>query len=367
MIKSLLFTAALCAATGAMAMAPLTVDQLEKFRIQINTQGEDKAFSKSAAVSLEYSDASNPDAVNIQNFNGEALPLRLNTNWEDGTISAAPYTFSSDMDYDTYETYYLMVVDNSVADLASPMDPAFNASKVKGTITEELVTLDNWNIVKVSQNFQSMTKVYEEAQNTVIRIPNANISVTLLDWDEEWENLLPGETMEYGIYTEATNDSFTVYNWDDMASCVKFHPVVNEGVTTYVTDADQIIYNDGRRHFGIYPLPGLTWDEVDSVSEPVSFNSLPITNVREVEFGKWIIKALNRNTDRLTGESAKITLDYDLPLLIVGVDDVKAEGKVESVRYYNLQGVEIERPAKGLYIQVQNFADGTSKTVKTVR
>ena len=99
------------------AMEPLTPEQLAKLSIQINSSED--GFSLSATVGPEYTDASNPTTINIQNFNGTGMPLRMNVDWETATVSVVPYIFDQDFDDDTYQTFYLMVVSAEAAELAS--------------------------------------------------------------------------------------------------------------------------------------------------------------------------------------------------------------------------------------------------------
>ena len=174
MKKILSFALALCCLMTINAMEPLTPEQLAKLSIQINSSAD--GFSLSATVSPEYTDASNPNIINIQNFNNSGMPLRLNVDWETATVSAVPYTFDQEFDDDTYQTFYLMVVNAEAAELESPMDSKFSSSKVTGTISENGITLDPWNIVKVPQTFSSMTKVYEKSQTTRIVEANATMS-----------------------------------------------------------------------------------------------------------------------------------------------------------------------------------------------
>lgn len=48
--------------------------------------------------------------------------------------------------------------------------------------------------------------------------------------------------------------------------------------------------------------------------------------------------------------------------------ELTTEGKeVKSVKYYNLKGMEITKPEKGISIQSVTFTDGSQKTMKIVR
>ena len=91
MRKFLSFALTLFCLVTINAMEPLTPEQLAKLAIQINSSED--GFSLSSTVSPEYTDASNPTTINIQNFNGTGMPLRMNVDWETATVSVIPSTF----------------------------------------------------------------------------------------------------------------------------------------------------------------------------------------------------------------------------------------------------------------------------------
>ncbi len=356
-MKQTLLIAALAAmAAPAFAMEPLTPEQLENFRICVTNQGEENAFSNSFACSLEYPDASQPETLTIQNFNSSGLPLRCTVDWENGTVKVAPYTFNSDYDYDTYEMYYEMVVNEEAANLSSPMDPDFNNSFVTGTISETELTLENWNIVKVNMYFSSMTKTYSEPQNSAIHVPNTHIEWTQMDWDDDWI-LVPveyGQPMSYDIYSEVKDDVLKVYNWDDMTSCVTLYKESNEEGDYFTTNEDEVI-TTGKYQFGIYPLPeeeDLFWEDVDEM-EPAPLVSAMVTDSKKLNFGGWLIRDYNKWYDRSYGEYAYLTFDYDIiPGYVNVAENIAPSNSV--AKFYNLQGVEISEPTTGLYIKVEN-------------
>lgn len=283
MKKFLLSALAIGAAMSAFAMEPLTVEQLEKLEVNVSNY-TDGSFCLSSKVSLEYSDASNPTTLKINNFIGDGLALNTTVDWETGTISVAPYVFSSDMDYDTYEYYHLMVVSEEASNMSSPMDPAFNTSKVYGTITESGITLENWNIVKVNQYFSAMTKMYDQPVNTEIVPANAEMTLQLrgVDWDQEDPDtyvcpIVDTDEITFRTYVKDNGDELLVYNWDDMNSCVKLYKEVADGKTTFATKADEYVYvRNAKYKYGIYPFDGQTdesmWDieAAPLASEPVT-------------------------------------------------------------------------------------------------
>ncbi|GEM_PF-2387108 len=355
-------------ATVSTVSGPLTQDQLDKFHSLINTDATTGEFVLSSAVQVAYPDASNPDRLTIENFDTDGSQLNAFINWEEGTISVAPYTVSSGLDEDTYESYFIMLVNSEAAEASSPMDPAFSSSKVTGTIDEEKITLNDWCFVRVDQRFTTITKMCEPT-NTAIYIPNATMTLNTYDWDDDWENLVPiGDPVVIDVYTEATNNTFTVYGWYDTPSKVSFDLATENGKYVYSTPEDEIIYNDGKREYAIAALTGLTWDEVEAIGK-TSYSSLPVDSKTELNFGPWIIKRYrNGNSDaHLMGPSAKIALNYELPLELSGIENVGIEEEPVKVIYYNLQGVQVANPEKGVYVKVSTYGNGTTKSTKVVK
>lgn len=370
MKKSLLFAFAMCGAVALNAMEPLTPEQLAKLTVQINTT-EAGTFNLSSAVQLEYPDASNPTTILVQNFNNTGMALRMAVNWETETVSIAPYTFDQEENYDTGETFNLMVVTPEAANLSSPMDAAFSTSKVLGKISESSLILDPWNIVKVTYNFQSMTKKYDENLTTKLLQPNATMTQARLDWDLDYENLVASENMEFRVYTETTSNSLVIYGWDGLESYINLTQKVDDGVYTFENNPADIIYAYRKNSFRLCALPGTTWDDISNLNPETatSLKSDPITDPKEITFNKWIVIALGEsyNNERSFGTSAKLTLDTPLQLGTSGVEEAVADSEPVKVSYFNLNGVETAAPAGGIFVKVSTYADGSVKAVKVAK
>ena len=351
------------------AMEPLTPEQLAKLSIQINNSED--GFSLSATVGPEYTDASNPNIINIQNFNNSGLPLRLNVDWATATVSAAPYTFSQEFDDDTYQTFYLMVVNAEAAELESPMDSKFSSSKLTGKISENGITLEPWNIVKVSQTFTSMTKVYAKPQTTRIIEPNATMSQQRLDWDNDWENLVDSEPLEFRVYTEVDGENLTVYGWDDMPSCVKFKQNVENGKYTYSNNAADVIYNQKNKYnYVLCTLPGYTWDDLSNftANDAKPKVSEEVKDSKELVFGPWIVESFGTsyNNERTFGKAAKITFDTPLPIIVAPAPNaiLTFDGKNENavITFMTTDG-NFKAVINGENYTVQNITPNTNKSV----
>lgn len=355
--------------------APLTIEQLEKFRPLINNDATTGEFTFSSAVQVNYPDASNPDQIIIENFDGKGTQLKnVYINWEEGIISVAPYTFNMGYDYKTDEDYYIMLVNSEAANASSPMEQEFMQSKVTGTIDENKITLDNWCFVRVDRSFSTMTKMGEPV-NTTIHVPNATMTLDTYDWDMDWENLLPNEEpVVIGVYTEATDNNFTVYGWYDQPSKVTFDLTTLEGKYIYSTPADANTYSSTRSsrpyEQAIAPLTGTTWDDVSKITK-TSFSSYPVESKTELNFGPWIIMEYadgeTEGTDVVMGSSAKIALDYELPLNLSGIESVGISEKPVKEVYYNLQGVQVANPESGIYVKVSTYSNGTTKSTKVIK
>lgn len=372
MKKSLLLACALCGAMGLYAMEPLSAEQLAKLQVNVSNF-TDGTFSLSSKVALEYPDASNPNTINIQNFIGSGLPLRANVDWESGTVTVAPYTFDSEFNDDDYMTYYLMVVSEAASNLSSPMDAAFNTSKVTGTISESALTLDAWNIVSVSPYFNAMTKKYDKPMTTEIVPANATMTLQMrgVNWDKEDPDtyICPIEDTEeisFGTYVKDNGEELLVYNWDDMASCVKLYKQEKDGEYTYSTKADEIIYvRNARYQYGIYPFDGQT-DETLYDVEAAPLVSSPVVKNNEIDFGYWTIYALDRKSDRTMGRYAKLQLDFNLSLGSDGIADTLTEELPISTTYYAPTGIKVANPTSGLYIKVVTYPNGKTISKKVV-
>jgi len=372
MKKSLLFVFALCGAMAANAMEPLTAEQLSNLTVNVSNH-TDGSFCLSSKVSLEYADASNPSTLLIQNFIGSGLPLRLNVNWEAGTVSAAPYVFAYEENYDDGTVYNLMVVSEAASNLPSPSDPAFNSSKVNGTISETALTLDPWNIAVVSQYFTSMTKKYDKAITTKIVASNATMTLQLRE--ANWEKKDPDtyicpiedtELLQFGTYVEDHDTELLVYNWNDMASCVKLYKSKVDGKYVFSTNADDIIFVRNKRYqYGIYPFDGQT-DEFLYDIEAAPLVSEPVTAANEINFGYWIIYALSRKSEGSMGRYAKLHLDFNLNLDTDGISDSLTDEAPVKVTYYNLYGIEVANPKNGVFVKASTYPNGKTTTTKVV-
>ena len=306
MKKTLLLAFSLCMASAGFASEPLTQEQLDLFRPLINTNANTGEYTSCSTISLEYSDASNPTTMVIKNFD-DGSDLRTNIDWETGTISVAPYAFSGGYDEDTYQSYYIMLVNEEAANCSSPMDAAFSSSKVSGTISEDKITLDKWYLVKIDQYFSSITRLTDTPTNTTIHIPNATMTLNTYEWDDEWENLVAQETpVTMGIYTEANTSSFTVYGWYDQPSRMVFNAETIDGKLVYTLPEDYVIYKNSKYEYAISPLTGSTWEEVEEIGK-AAFSSKPVENKTTVEFGSWIIKSYRNgnSNDLCMGSAAK--------------------------------------------------------------
>lgn len=352
----------MCGTVAVNAMEPLSAEQLAKLTVQINTS--DNVFKSSATVGPEYSDESNPTTIKIQNFNNSGLPITIFVDWENGTFSASPQTLDFADDYSSMN----MVVPAEAADLSNPLDPAFESSRITGSISETGIVMNGWTIVAVPFTFDSVIKLYDKPFDTKFIAPNATMSQERLDWDNDWENLVSSYSQDFRVYTEVDGTALTVYGWDDMESCVKFTRKVDNGTFTYENNPSDLIYADKKRDWYLCALPGTTWDDLDNFKSEnaTSLVSNPITDSKVITFNQWIIVNFGEsyNNERSFGSSAKLTLDTPLQLGTSGIGETVASGAPVKVAYFNINGIETAEPAAGIFVKVSTYADGSVKTEK---
>ena len=61
---------------------------------------------------------------------------------------------------------------------------------------------------------------------------------------------------------------------------------------------------------------------------------------------------------------------FDLPSSpspITAIVEVPADKTIESIRYYNIMGVQSDKPFQGVNIVVISFDDGSSSSIKVVK
>ena len=88
---------------------------------------------------------------------------------DDGAVTIAPQMVGGDYDYDTYESIYFMLVPAESIN-KSPME--FTNDRLTGTYANGVITINDWNIVKVDQSFSTNKgTVYSQNVNTKIRAP----------------------------------------------------------------------------------------------------------------------------------------------------------------------------------------------------
>ncbi len=382
MNKFLLFAFSLCGVSALNAMEPLTPEQLAAFTCQVDMNEDGSFYRSSADVHMKYADGSNTQ-IKIPNFNyGDDSDVQtLYVDWATGTVSImAMYYGYQQYDEDTNSYYYNFAVNPEAAELSGPMDPTFTQSKIVGTISEDGIVLLPWMLVKVANNFQSMEKGFTQPITTKYVKPNATMSVKRLEWDSDYENLIPysqvdldgAEYPDKRIYTEIKDTDVTIYHWDDNPSCVVFNQKIEAGNTYYTTPADRTIYmHRGRTPYVLCQLPGYTWDDIDGLSaeNAVSVVSEAVTDSKKLSFGSWttINLGASYNNERTFASACTVTFDNPLPVGASGLTENVATEVPVKVTYFNLYGIETVNPENGIFIKVATYSDGERKATKIVK
>lgn len=381
MKKLLLFAFATCGAAALNAMEPLTAEQLAAFTCQVDMNADGSFYRSSADVHMKYADGSDTKIlISCFNYGEDSDVQTLWVNWEAGTVSiSAMYYGYQHYDEDNNSYYYNFAVNPQAAELSGPMDPAFTSSKIVGTISEDGIVLEPWMLVKVAADFQSMKKGFTQPISTKYVKPNATMSVKRLEWDGDWENLIPysqvdldgNEYPDMRIYAEIKDTDVIIYHWDDNPSCVVFNQKVEAGNTYYTTPADRVIYTHrGKTPYVLCQLPGYTWEDIEGLSaeNAVSVVSDAVTDNKKLSFGPWTtINLGSYNSERTFASACTVTFDNPLPVGASGLaEDMTAEEPVK-VTYFNLYGIETANPENGIFVKVATYADGKQKATKIVK
>lgn len=67
------------------------------------------------------------------------------------------------------------------------------------------------------------------------------------------------------------------------------------------------------------------------------------------------------------GTEAQTAKLSDIQDEVTGVNDVTTSKKVASVTYYNVAGMNSEKPFDGINIVVTTYSDGSKRTTKTIK
>ena len=296
---------------------------------------------------------------------------------DDGAITIAPQMVGSDYDYDTYETvYYMLVPAESVE--KSPMD--FTNDRITGTYADGVITLNEWNIVKVDQSFsQNKGTLYSRNINTSMMKPNTTVAMGI--WDEklsdDWDflgwnkiDVSQGEKLAAAVQDEYT---LNVLNYDEVGSCMALE--LNFDHLTATSPAEQVTFmttGSTPRQYALYNIsPVLLSEDDDAIGGPIT--GTISEDLKTITFDNIATLRIDHPSIGWGDHAApmhKLILTFDEPLVnpvATGIETIATDAQVTSVKYVNMAGQVSNRAFEGVNIMVTTHADGTTTATKVIR
>lgn len=375
MKKPLSAIGALMCALTAVASVP-TADELANMTLGINRWGETSIGSNTIGIAPS---SSVEGMWEISNFDRKIDYSTVKMSIaDDGSVSIAPQMVGSDYDYDTYESIYYMLVPAESTEKA-PME--FTNDRITGTYADGVITLDEWNIVKVNSNFSSnLGTLYSQNVNTLMMAPNTTVAMGIWDINlsDEWDflgwnkiDVSEGEKLAAAQQNELQLD---VYNFDEVGACMTLTLDFDAMTATYTT-GDVVFKTSGStpRDYVLAKISPriMAEDEevldgpvVGSISEDlttITFNDLATVRTDHPSLG-WSDHGAPMHT---------LILTLDEPLEnpeVTAITDVHASAtQVANVKYVDMSGRVSNRAFDGVNIVVTTYTDGTTSISKVVK
>ena len=357
----------------AFAAGAVTADEMAGMTLKIDRQGG-VPYGTSGTVSIAAS-TSVADMWEITGFAGKFMdyPSALKVSIaDDGTVTAATQMLGGDYDYSTYETVYMMFV-NAADKANSPMQLS---TPVKGTYANGVLTLDDWNVVKVNSSFsENKGARFTQDLSTMIAAPNATTSMGL--WDvrvnEDWDflgwNKLDMSDPNKVVYAEQNGSELTLCNINEVNVCADFD--INFDAMTVTAKADQLVYrNTSGSEYKLAKIPATLYSEQhDALTDPVvgtigaDLKTITFENLMACRTGMFA------NTDYTAGSPMhKLVIVLDNPLQkATAIDSNVGSKSVSSVKYVNLAGQVSSQAFDGVNIVLTTYSDGTTSAVKVIK
>ena len=159
---------------------------------------------------------------------------------------------------------------------------------------------------------------------------------------------------------ETTNGYFLFSDDNDIASItVEMVGTVN---ATYSVVAPTLTFNEDHVYINTYPGAVLyIKKDTKAASAPMRANAYtsewtPTNSHKEMilneDPGKYLVKAVSNHDKFPKGmESEVVGFTIDEKGTVTGIEDVEAGAEEGEVEYFNLQGVRVMNPTKGIYIR----------------
>jgi len=371
-MKKILLTLAAIVALTANAATP-TTDDMSEMTLGINSWGETAIGSNTVIITASTS------VDGMWEVTGFDLNIDYNVKMsiaEDGSVTIAPQMVGSDYDYDTYESIYFMLVPGESI-TKSPMD--FTNDRITGTYADGMLTINEWNIVKVDQNFSTNKgTLYSQNVNTKIMVPNCTTQLGLWDMklNDDWEfvgwNKLEMSQPNKVVYAEKNGNNLKVYNFDEVGTSMTLSINLDTRKAQY-NNEEVVFMSTGStpQNYLMRKIAPVLYGEDDNtladaliigdISEDyktITFTDLACVHEDHQSIG-WIDHSNPIHT---------LVLTLDTPLNTkTGVDGINMNAQVASVKYVDLAGRMSDHAFNGVNIVVTTYTDGTTKTSKVVK
>ena len=295
---------------------------------------------------------------------------------DDGAVTIAPQMVGGDYDYDTYESIYFMLVPAESIN-KSPME--FTNDRLTGTYANGVITINDWNIVKVDQSFSTNKgTVYSQNVNTKIMAPNCSTQLGLWDQNlnDDWEflgwNKLSVSEPNKVVYAEQDGATLKVYNFDEVGTCMTLNINI-EGKKAQYNNEEVVFMTTGStpRNYVMRKIAPVLYGEDDNALadalivgeisddyKTITFTDLACVREDHQSMG-WVDHASPMHT---------LILTLDKPLNnSTAITAVETDAQVANVKYVDLSGRMSYRPFKGVNIVVTTYTNGTTATSKVVK
>ena len=255
-----------------------------------------------------FNNIASNDIVLDNNFLSEAI--------EDDIVDGTVYVpeLYTEYNYNTYGCYKQSVSDASVS------------MNLKSLVASDFVNENGKRYVHATIDLQSIIKNVAKDSRYLLRVwrqVGNGEKVLLNDQEEAWETnyaALSTLGMEAVDYAKTRNNTFTLYDTFEASTTTNAaHGLKAEGETVNIED--------------------VTYYATLYVKDDAS--------------GKYYVK-----------KSDELNPNTTIP---TAISTVNANAQVESVRYYNLAGIESTKPFAGMNIVVTRYNDGSSRITKLVK
>ncbi|MBR1804057.1 MAG: hypothetical protein IJ775_04035 [Muribaculaceae bacterium] len=371
-MKKLLLTFALLGTLAATA-AP-TADELAGITLGINRWGETSIGNNTISINPS---ASVEGMWEITNFDRKASYTVKMSIADDGTVTLASQMVGGEYDYDTYEmVYYMLVGAEGINE--TPMGLA--GYPVKGTYADGVITLNDWNIVKVDQNFsENKGTAYKQNVNTMMMAPNTTVAMGI--WDEklndDWDflgwnkvDVSEGEKLAGAVQDEYT---LHVLNYDEVGSCMTLN--LDFDNLTATSPAEQVTFmttGTTPREYALYNIsPVLLSEDDDAIGGPIT--GTISSDLKSITFENIATLRKDHPSMGWSDHAApmhKLILTFDEPLVDpvqTGIEAIATDAQVTGVKYVNMAGQMSNRAFEGVNIMITTHADGTTTATKVIR